>query len=78
MAIWDWLVLDCGLLAPRYGASPVGFPDEAATKYHEGQRDLGFRFWRFLAGVDREGVLLMHSENDTTTRAAPKKGRRRN
>ncbi len=43
---------------------PNGAPDHYATQYHNGRRDLGFRFFLNWSRLDREGVFKMLDEND--------------
>mgnify|MGYP001614381188 FL=1 len=61
----------------RFACGPNGFPQDLATWYQSGERDVGLRLWRSWLRLVPEGVNLMMSECDPLFRDAPKQRRRR-
>lgn len=60
-----WQILeDLGTFEVRYGASPVGFPDERATWFSYGQHEAGRRLYDGWHMRMPTLVDLMRAEND--------------
>lgn len=61
----------------RFACGPNGFPQDLATWYQSGERDVGMRLWRSWLRLAPEGVMRMMTENDPAFRDAPKPRRPR-
>jgi hypothetical protein len=73
-----WALLqNCHTFEERFACGPNGFPQDLATWYQSGERDVGLRLWRSWLRLAPEGVALMTAENDLAFRDAPKPRRRR-
>lgn len=74
-AIWD--ILDgAGTFTTTFSSGPVGFPDERATWFHAGQRDIGERLFNALVILDRENAFRLLDEHDPRF-PKPKRPRRK-
>jgi len=77
--IWQ-ILSEAGLFEFRAGIGPNGFPDEKVTWYNLGQKGFAERLYLRWTGMNRDGVMQMLAENETSLLAATsqaKKTRRR-
>lgn len=51
-------------LGTTFAASPAGFPDQLASGFHIGQREIGLALHADLLRWAPDGVLKMHQEKD--------------
>jgi hypothetical protein len=72
-ALWD-LLNEMHPFETKYGASPVGFPDERASIAYMAEQQMGLRIFLSWQLHDMDGVSLMQREHDPRL---PKKPRRR-
>jgi hypothetical protein len=72
-----WALLqNCHTFEERFACGPNGFPQDLATWYQSGERDVGMRLWRSWLRLAPEGVALMMRESDPVFRDAPAARRR--
>lgn len=64
-----WAILSAaGTFEVKFGVGPSGYPQPEASWYHLGEKDMGQRLFMSWMQHDRDGTMLMLSENESRMR----------